>query len=63
MMLSKTAIGRAMPALALTLALAAPALAETDPKAAALLPQDIASAGVLKVVTSLAYPPMEFTDP
>ena len=63
MMLSKTAIGRAMPVLALTLALAAPALAETDPKAAALLPQDIASAGVLKVVTSLAYPPMEFTDP
>lgn len=46
----------------MTAALALPALAEVDAAAQALLPEANKSSGKLLVVTSLAYPPMEYTD-
>lgn len=49
-------------AAALMLTVAAPAFAETDAAAAALLPPAYATAGKLNVVISLAYPPMEYND-
>lgn len=46
----------------LTAALALPAVAEVDAAAQALLPEANKTSGKLLVVTSLAYPPMEYTD-
>ena len=46
----------------LTAALALPAMAEVDAAAQALLPEANKTSGKLLVVTSLAYPPMEYTD-
>ncbi|RYD21104.1 MAG: transporter substrate-binding domain-containing protein [Spirochaetia bacterium] len=46
----------------LTAALACPAVAEVDAAAQALLPEANKTSGKLLVVTSLAYPPMEYTD-
>ncbi len=57
-----TRIVSKLAAAVLSLSLAAPGMAATDEAAQAALPPDIAKAGVLKVVTSLAYPPMEYTD-
>lgn len=46
----------------MTATLALPAMAEVDAAAQALLPEANKSSGKLLVVTSLAYPPMEYTD-
>lgn len=46
----------------MTAMLAVPALAEVDAAAQALLPEANKTSGKLLVVTSLAYPPMEYTD-
>ena len=41
---------------------ALPSFAETDPAAAALLPEAYKTSGKLNIVISLAYPPMEYTE-
>lgn len=46
----------------MTAMLAVPAMAEVDAAAQALLPEANKTSGKLLVVTSLAYPPMEYTD-
>ena len=60
--MKKSLMMRPVMAALMTAALALPAIAEVDAAAQALLPEANKTSGKLLVVTSLAYPPMEYTD-
>ncbi|MDQ2067305.1 ABC transporter substrate-binding protein [Xinfangfangia sp. CPCC 101601] len=60
--MNKKILSRTALATLLSAALTLPAMAEVDAAAQALLPEANKASGKLLVVTSLAYPPMEYTE-